>query len=102
MANGVGDDIGGVEEAEEPEVDARCARSDEAADEGEGAEAEVADIDEGGHGEEAEHLAVGVHDAGDEVERVDGQEENCKAEGGLLDDSEARVHGDHRITGGVW
>lgn len=99
MANGVDNHIRGVKEPQKPEVDACGARAYKSANERQQAQAEVAYVDKGSHGKQAEHLAVGIHDSGHVVQRIHEQKEQREAEGAFLECGKASGHGSHANAG---
>jgi hypothetical protein len=84
MPDGIGNDVGGIEETKKPEVDASRSRAHESTDESQCPQGEVSDIDKGGHREQTKHFAVCIHHPWHEIERIDREEEKGKREGELL------------------
>src|SRR5580692_6298384 len=95
MADGIDNDICRVKESQKPEITARGSRAHKSADKSQQAKPEVAYIDEGCHGKQAEHLAVGVHDARYIVERIHEKKKQGEAKCASLDCGEATSHGYH-------
>src|SRR5271154_4107161 len=99
MPDHVGDHVCRVKETEEPEVDPCGPGAHKSADQSQCAQTQVAYIDKGCHREQAEHLAVGVHNARHIVQRIHGEKEQREAESAFLDRAKASGHGCHPIAG---
>jgi len=84
VADGVGDYICCIKYAEKPEVSSSSSSSNEPADQRQYSQAEMPNIDERRHAEQAEHLPIWVHDAGDVIQRVNRQKECSVGKGALL------------------
>src|SRR5580704_5823991 len=93
MGDDIVNDVRGIKEPQEPEIDTGGSGADESADQRQGTQSKVPYIHKRGHRKEAKHLAVSGHNARHVVQRIHRKEKNSEAESTLPDGRVAAGHG---------